>query len=565
MSLALPVSLLDVFDELAADMPLRMASRDDFVDAYFTYCAQDEKGSPLVHNPATRIHAMAMQWCFERGIHYSHVGPQGYGKTTVAQHFANWRIGQDQTERIVWTTNNTDISSNLVSFCKDAITSRTYTLVFPEVRPDNYLNTRVASDEEFRGRRGWTKDSFFVRSPGQIKDPTMSAVAFKGVADNIRVTMLVADDITTQRVAESDTLREDAVKTFYAKWLEGRLSNGGWACVLSNCHHKSDLAHVLAGLAPIPGQPSARESRFLSVWIGITADMERMFVRLYNAPGDFPLIANPAQFDAKAVPAENGACAQFEIPKPAGERWTKESLRKIVNFQRFYRLIALDDKDKAFPAWPQRKGGHKTVAQLLRVREEAGLPLFDELQRQRFVFAAGLDLSSTRRPGTVLWTVAKEPSTQIIYPVETHRGRDLDAASIIRLLRSQWQRGIILRKIRVESVGTQDLMEREIRLAAQREQVPFWGLVEGFMTGQNKLAEGGLLSLNTMIENGQIMWPDAEADRNEDWRIMESEMLTCPRLFKPGNTPDGPMAFWFAADEVQTLAPEINPDDFGSF
>lgn len=294
-------------------------------------------------------------------------------------------------------------------------------------------------------------------------------------------------------------------------------------------------------------------------------DDSAMIVRLYNAPKDFPLIAEPAKFQATQVEPEKDAQAQFEIPKPPGEKWQPENLRRQVYYQRYYRLNAIEDNERMFPAWSRRRGGRTTVAQLLRVAESNGRPLFDSLQRQRFVFAAGIDLSGIKRTGTVVWTVAKEIATQKIFPVEVHRGKDLDAHSIVKLLQEQSRRGVVFTKVRVESNATQSLMQREVAIAAKREQVPWWGVIEGFQTGENKLSESGLPLVNTLLDSGQIEWADAEADRHEAWRLHGEEMASCPRVPDRGKTPDSPMAFWFAAEFLYANTPVLDPADFRSF
>lgn len=172
-----PGLLVEAFDGMVEELPRREAARRDWVDGYFDYCAVDEQGHALRHNAATRIHAMALQWCHARKIHYSHVGPPGYGKTTVAAHFACWRIAQDLTERIVWTSNDTDVSTDNSSFCKTIVMARNYRSAFPRVRPDKYRTAALsheigALEAEERERRGWTMGSWFVQSPGQI--PTNS-------------------------------------------------------------------------------------------------------------------------------------------------------------------------------------------------------------------------------------------------------------------------------------------------------------------------------------------------------------------------------------------------------
>jgi len=539
----------------------RRAARDSArhdLAALMEFAGQDETGAPLAHNGYTRLLSSILQHCYTIGRHVSHVAPQGLGKSTVARWLALHALGNKPETRCVAISGEADVAEASVNLCREIIMTDRFRAVFPLVVPD----AERSQYEPRRGsvRRGWRQDMFFLRTDGQSPDPAMAAVATRGRAENRRVDLLLADDVMTQVNAESQKIRESYCRTIKQKWLNGRLKLSGTMIAIQNCWHEEDLAHLLL-----------RDERVTSIWIGVTPDCETMFVRIKNPPRDKPLpcLEYPEAFGLESVPIssfadvwQQGDCAEFEMPLPANvPEYSRAELRWFArndpaNFTLSCGLVALSDADRMVQHWSERHTPAATVADLLGLeREHNGLPVFSELDLQRYILAYGIDLSSMRKAGTGFWVVAKN-GEGIIFPVYHARGV-WDIERLVAEIEFAYST-LNLRPAAIvcETNAVQDQIERVVKVLARQRDYDWWRFVVPHITGRKKSdPQLGLPGINALITNHALHWPRDESKRKyahaENWRLFEAEVSNCPRMIDRGQTPDGLMMFWQALQYLQ--------------
>ena len=556
-------SIADLLNSVSTKLNILAYKQESSADArqsFLTFqeiTGRDRLGNPLRNDPHNRLLCALYQACYESGRWVSDVEPAGLGKSTRARNFANWALGNDPRMSICFISAEESASKKNVSLCRQLISRDAYRDIFPNVIPDNERSLLADKQNQVRG---WTKEQFFLKPIGneQSADPAMESSAAIPFGEFRRVDMLCIDDLMSRTVANSDTLREKFISAGKETWLDGRLSNGRFCLALQNCWHTEDFAHKLL-----------TDKRFCSVWIGASEDTRSMRIWLWNPPEDFNLLTDPSIYDAIPVqPSRHGLLPdfQFHIPFPNDPKlYSYESLsRAEVSqpeiFRRSWRTQAASVKDRMFPSWGKRICDNVTVAQLMQIDEQGGLPWFRDDNFNRFVFGGGMDISSGKRRGDAIWFLARDGSHKI-YPVEHHRGTYC-IAEVADILESAWRRGLRWSVFYVESVGVQDKIMHELQIHARAAGRNYaWShTIQPFITGSNKQSpELGLPSIDVELSTGQILWAGAESARRDvahadDWRQCESEFADCPRFPEPGRTPDGPMGFWFARRALENAA-----------
>lgn len=505
------------------------------------FVGRDKFGARLREDKYSEILDDLLEKCYASRKHLSHVVGPGVGKSTRARLFCLDRIGRDINTNVVATSADESVSESQVSLCRQIVAGSQYQLAFPHVA----LDTRVAGeDDPIRGSR---LDKWFVKGRGQSADPTMEAVAAIPRSEARRVDILYADDIMTRLVAESSKMRDSLCRAFLETWIEGRLSNHGWAMVFQNCWHSQDLAHKLR-----------EDTRFCSAWAGITADHERMFIRLWNPPDTLRLLIAPEAFDAEPVAAQDGATHEFTFPLPNDPTLfspdiLKEKERSVPQlYRRLWRLRALSNKDRMFSSWDNANKPMVTAAQLHKTREVGGKIVFAPEDLHRFVFSAGWDIAGSTRKGDALSFWSKD-ANGYMSPVENYLG-NFTPEEVVQKVDDAWNRGIKFSRFFIENNATQEKIVQAVRsLALHYRRAYEWEpLIQGYTTGANKVdPELGLPGFDIDLSTGIIVWPAGESQRTDvahadAWLAFEAAFSECPRFLKKNETPDSVMACWFA-------------------
>lgn len=513
--------------------------------SFLQYVMTDDLGKPIVVDTFTRIFVQAWADCMKQNRHLSFTAPPGLGKSSLARLLMLHSIGKANHLRTVITSANKSDATNAVNLCRGIVMSQPFRDVFPGVEPDVEKSTDA---------KGWKQNEWYLRTQGQRKDPTMRSWASMPTGESIRVDLLLADDIVGQKTFEGAT-HERIVKAFHSTWIEGRLSNGGWCCYLQNVRGSDDLLHRLR-----------HSPKFCSVWVGVTTDLERMFVKVWNPPRRFALRDNAEKFGLTVVDADieqDAACfqAEFALPK-RDDNWTKERLQQIEPNARLsmYQLVGTRSDDLMFKHWHSRRKENMTAAQLIGVKESNGLCILNDLDRHRLIITAGLDISGENRRGTAFWILAQDRNGNK-YPLE-HWVIKGDIEQAVNLIDDAWQRGLHFALLQVETNGVQSAIKNVIKTLARYNSYQWVGRVVPFHTGSNKFdVHLGLPALDVEFSTQTIVWPEKMAqlghrtgdtqamkEIGNQWLDFEIQIARLTRDATKHTTPDGVMSFWFAED-----------------
>lgn len=553
------------------DVELRFAERtahihDARTDAnYFiaaSGCILDEQGRPLPYSDYQGVYASTLQYCYSLPTkkHVAHMAPPGLGKSVLTRGFLCWAIGNNPALKTIVISAEVKLAARPVTRCRNVVGRGVYRVFFPDAIPDTSRERDKKNkirDDEFKdegGKMGWTMKDWFLVVPGsQSVDPTMSADAAIPTGEARRPDILVADDTMSRTICGSSVMMDEAIGAFHETWLNGRLSNNGWCVVNHNCWRSDDLLHRLR-----------KDSRFVSLWIGVNDDNDRLFVRLWNPPPGLPVIRYPRRFHAVEVNPLDAADVEFEIPFPENRHeWepafvAARAKNDPESHRMLFQLKAQSVETVMFPNWPARRQPVAYPAQLIGCDETANhIPIMKPIDLMRWTVVGGLDWSGRKRRGKALTLMARDSETRVVIPIYHSRiktdpnkpGRVQMVANELRML---WNLGIHWQLVNAEDNAIQGELNDSIRTLGFGED---WiHTIADYTTDGVKMdVRNGLPPIDVKIQMGGIVWPYGMAAVNPDWSVLESEMATIQRELNPGETPDGPMTIWFCIRALDRL------------
>lgn len=528
-------------------------ARDDF-DYYLGLAGRDDHGAPLVRDVFADVLTWSLVQLYPTKYHLNIKSPPQLGKTlSIAQWFA-WIAGRDPATKVGIISGDKAAASDLCAMVRKLVLDESFKRVFPHVRPDirRSKSSRASDGDDARDEQGWRRDGFFLISPetmaAQSPTPTFGAYAVDMVAESRSFRWLIADDIITRAIAASPALMAKTESAFYKTFLEGRLSKGGGRCVhIQNHRADGDLGDKLRS-----------DKRFVSIFFGVTDDLERMFVRVWNRPDGKRMLFEEklgpdvvgSTFELDAVPPKDGAEIEYEFQLPNRAGWNPKDLaaRNPDVFPSLYQLKGSKPEDLLFRAWESRHMvARPDVRSLATMCGGRGL-----------VLCAGVDISGTGRAGNAFTVMAKtQGGTR--YPV-AHRAfsRFEDG---IDWLDGLWREGLKFERVVVENNGVQTTIVEMMKTMAKERQWEWWRRVDGHVTGRNKMHPSeGLPALASKIATGELCWPEGMSG-DPEWRALETAFATMRRqdALKSETTPDRIMATWKASVGLDELS--INASD----
>lgn len=520
-------------------------ARKDPLD-FIRYVMQDENGDPLAADDLTRLYVDCFEHCRQHGKHLSVMTPPGFGKTTLALGMLTRCIGRNPKIRTVVVTADRDDSINAVTLARQTVLTTQFKDVYPEARPD------IARSSD---GRGWRQTHWYMQATGMRKDPTMAAVAMAPKRESMRVDVGLFDDMVTESTCEG-VKHAEVVNRFWKTWIEGRCRPRGWAVYQQNVRRLNDLGHQLR-----------EDARFCSIWIGVNLDCRSLFIHVWNPPKHFPLATHPERYGVVPEPPPQTHPAphlRFVTALPSRPGWEPETLEAIHISARkaLYHMQAVRSEDLVLPNWPKRNIFNGTAAQMCGLQSDpsTSLPIMTYLDRMKYGIVGGLDLSSTKRPGTALWVLLIDENRHV-YPLFLTVG-NYDLPQIADILDMLWASGIWLQRLNVEDVGVQDMLVKSLVRPDRNSPPPPWaGAVTGFSTTKQKKWDInlGMPGIDSDMEKGIIHWPAGEARGSglwaKHWKTFETIAETLTREGVNDKPPDEMMSFLFAREAGRIFGP----------
>ncbi len=237
------------------------------------------------------------------------------------------------------------------------------------------------------------------------------------------------------------------------------------------------------------------------------------------------------------------------------KRWGEKELRQKLDdlgstaFARGYQMDALAEGDFTFQNF------HKVL------RYDVGMEIYEEPD---LIYVMGVDVSSSRRPGSVCFTAAITPQGYR-YPVECRVGKWSSPQFVANIKESYniYHHQTIL----VENNAVQTMLVEWL------EHDALYLPVEGYLTGAQKWnPENGLPSLDVEFQKGLWLFPMIQIEGHDTikhdcgWCTWIREMTNHPGWI----TTDTVMATWFVKEAIRLywstgFYEETPPDVEGEF
>jgi len=231
---------------------------------------------------------------------------------------------------------------------------------------------------------------------------------------------------------------------------------------------------------------------------------------------------------------------QIEIPLWEA-KWGKEALEKHLErvgpiaFNRGLRNIALSSKDSTFPSF------EKCIKKDLKIQE---------VLTDNCLLYSGVDLSTKKRPGTCIFTLANDRKRKLYIPVDIRYGKWTGPKLLeqIYLVQEQYKPKSFL----VENNALQDMVIDFLKEDVKKGKHSSSPFIKGHFTGSNKLdLDNGVDSLEVDFYNDR--WIIALGDKEHKLSCKcgfckwQDEMNGHPFY----ETTDSVMACWLAKENAR--------------
>jgi hypothetical protein len=160
--------------------------------------------------------------------------PVGFSKTYTMAALSMFLIGNDVTTRGAIISASAGQAQKPVAMCRDYIEHNPeLRAVFPKLRPSP------------REGDPWTQSKITVDRPPGIRDPSLSAIGYKGKLPGSRLNWILVDDILTEENTNTEEQRKAVNKWFSSTVLSRRDIKGTKIVVTNTPWHPADLTYTL--------------------------------------------------------------------------------------------------------------------------------------------------------------------------------------------------------------------------------------------------------------------------------------------------------------------------------
>jgi hypothetical protein len=456
--------------------------------------------------------------------------PPGFSKTYILSALTMFMLGNDVTTRGAIVSGATGQSKKPLAMVRDYIEkSPDIRLVFPHLVPSQH-----SADP-------WTQTAITVNRPSGIRDPSLTAVGYRGKLPGSRLSWLFIDDLLTMENTAVPEMRESVISWVMNSVLSRRDVVGA-RCVVSNTpYHPEDLTYELQKA----GWPTLEMTISGDIRIHNSDDWDCDEIRRSKVSKD-EVLRLTAHDHPKYDPAqehlpETDRLGTFfddadEVPlwpekfgEAAIQGLKNDYASRLHEYFRLYEMKVRTDEDSAVKVeWIE--------ACKARARQMGIYTMSQSWQEGRTFTGVDLAIGKKRKSGrTSVFTFGLMPDKSRV---------------ILRISAGRWSGTEIINKVfehhtdfksivRVETNAAQDFL-RQWMLTMNRA-IP----VKSHTTGANKHSkEHGVESLFIEIENGAWLIPNDQSGRCEaEIQTFINEVL----YYNPAaHTGDTLMACWLA-------------------
>jgi len=471
-------------------------------------------------------------YCWERGVHPVILAPWGHGKSTqIVIGLPLYWLGLHPEQRIKIVCNSDQNAmarvktvSRYIEFDKD------YKRYFPGVKPDH--------------NESWTQHEIFVERPPGVRsiDPSLQAKGIFSTGIGGRGDLILFDDIVDRRNAiDQPELRRKLPDIYQDVWMS-RLEPGGHTVYIATVWHQDDNTFKLM-----------KDSSYCTMKQEVTQNFDKIKTTIYNAPDDehpvfkrYSKTTDPVEGDFTNVPLWINKWNMRVLKQKYGNTTVTQR-----SFDRGFRQKAITSSDLMFPSF-------------IDCIEYGVDP--KSMITSDFIFYTGVDLASSKRPGTVIFTLGYNQRTNMKVPVDIRSGawtspkiaREL--ADVDRL----YQPEVII----VETNAFQGSLVEWV--AEESNKYVFWDRIMSYETlGSIKRSEVGLPAMEVEFSNRswRVMMPNHDSECDCGFCMFIKEMNSYPF----SATSDHVMGCWFAREACKEgVAEDIYeqwnvPEQDGSF
>lgn len=429
------------------------------------------------------------------------LAPFGSGKSTqIAIGKTLEELGKNPELRIKIICNAPEFARDRVMACRTYIEEdEDYHELYPHIRPGEDNGSQKV------GSRQWTQHRIFLERKSKAIDPSLEARGIFSAGISGRADILIFDDALDANNSLSPAKRMMVDDRWDNVWLT-RLEPTGWALVIGTRWHKKDKYGKLLKNPAYSVLTMSIADSYKGIICEVSDTGRRWMIPLWEA------------------------------------RWGEAALRQRriaigeVAYKRGFLQQPIDDSDLSFPSFSQC---------LLYGRSPY------EMVDPTWPRYTGVDLSSKKRPGKVIFTLARSPEGRKI-PLEIKVIKATEPVLVREIVKTYKEHNP--RLIYVENNALQETILEWItelggvKIGDVEEPIPMDMPITGFFTGSNKHdSTSGLPGLE--IEFSKKAWTIAQTKEHDvlckcPWCRYISEMEAHPAY----PTTDILMASWFASE-----------------
>lgn len=512
---------------------------DIFVESFL----KDDKGKPIKNHALHSIWHQHIEWSRENGLYSGIIAPRGISKTeSIIIGLTLYYLYEDTNNRIKIVSNSDSNAKARVGSIKKYIEEDDeYRALAPNVRPaykPAFYDKKKQTLSHSTMKDDWQKHMFNIERSSKSKDASVESSGILAAPVGGRADFLLFDDIVDLRnTVEMPALQPLVQGSFSGVWMP-ILAPTGFCVYVATPWTDNDNTQVVIESPQWSFCVMRLSNRIDCIEVSFT-NIDETHPCYHMNKGNF----------------------EINLWK---EMWSRQAYlqRKATmtdaDFARAYFCRPFSFEDLMFPSFEQCMDDDITPEDWLAcVRKR----LNDETKVKTSVsFITGVDLSSAKRPGNVIFTAGLLHEEGKIVPVDIRTGKwtSPELAKQIGEVFMQFRPSAIL----VENVALQEMLLEWMEQEIKNNRLPPMPL-EGFLTGKQKADPVmGLPGMEVEFKNMMWMVPNKQRINHDalcecEWCRFIREMKTYPF----SATTDMIMACFVSGTQVMTYEGYKNIED----